>query len=97
MKIRVSKLAQQEIDDAFDWYDTQSSGLGLKFLDDFDRSVRRIISYPQSCEKIEHEIHRCLLSRFPFGIIYGIDNDTIIIIAVAHLHRHPSYWINRKI
>ena len=52
MKIRVSKLAQREIDDAFDWYDTQSSGLGLKFLDDFDRSVRRISSYPHSCEEI---------------------------------------------
>jgi len=95
MKVLFSKPAQLEVDDAVTWYDTQSSGLGTQFLDDLDRTVRRIVAYPLSCQEIEPELRRGLLSRFPYGIIYGIDDDTIIIIAVAHLHREPRYWINR--
>ncbi len=96
MKIRISRLAQKEIDDAVAWYEDQSPGLGIRFLDEFDRSVRRIVTYPQSCKEIEPGLRRCLLSRYPFGIIYGIDDETIVIVAVAHLHREPRYWIDRN-
>ena len=95
MNIRISKLAQKEIDDAVTWYDSQSKGLGTRFLDDLDRTIRRIAAYPFSCVEIEPDLRRCLLTRFPYGIIYGVDADTIVIIAVAHLHREPRYWIDR--
>jgi plasmid stabilization system protein ParE len=95
MTIRILKLAQSEIDDAVIWYDSQSKGLGTRFLDDLDRTIRRIAAYPFSCVEIEPDLRRCLLTRFPYGIIYGVDSDTIVIIAVAHLHREPRYWIDR--
>ena len=53
MNIRISKLAQNEIDDAVSWYDSQSKGLGTRFLDDLDRTIRRIAAYPFSCVEIE--------------------------------------------
>ena len=56
---------------------------------------RRIVAYPLASTKIEEDLRRCLLSRFPYGIIYGIDSETVIVIAVAHLHREPRYWIDR--
>jgi hypothetical protein len=45
--------------------------------------------------EIEPEIRRSLLARFPYTIVYGIDAQTIIVIAVAHTHREPRYWIDR--
>lgn len=95
MRIRFSKLAQLEIDDAVAWYDSQSQDLGTRFLDDLDRTIRRTVAFPLSCTEIEPELRRCLLTRFPYGIIYGIDSDTIVVIAVAHLHRKPRYWTDR--
>jgi len=95
MKVCFLKPAQSEVDEAFAWYETQSSGLGTHFLDDFDRAVRRIVAYPFANAEIEDGLRRCLLSRFPYGIIYGIDSETIIVVAVAHLHREPRYWIDR--
>jgi plasmid stabilization system protein ParE len=95
MKVRFLRLAQSEVDDTFAWYETQSQGLGTQFLDDFDRAVRRIAAYPFASTEIEEGLRRCLLSRFPYGIIYGIDSETIIVVAVAHLHREPRYWIDR--
>ncbi|MBI4826083.1 MAG: type II toxin-antitoxin system RelE/ParE family toxin [Nitrospirae bacterium] len=95
MKVRFLKPAQSEVDDAVAWYDSQSRNLGTQFLDDLDRAVRRIVAYPLSNIKIEEDIRRCLLSRFLYGIIYGIDSETVVVIAVAHLHREPRYWIDR--
>ncbi|MFA4827992.1 MAG: type II toxin-antitoxin system RelE/ParE family toxin [Thermodesulfovibrionales bacterium] len=95
MKVRFLKPAQSEVDDAVTWYDSQSRSLGTQFLDDIDRAVRRIVAYPLASTIIEEGIRRCLLSRFPYGIIYGIDSETVVVVAVAHLHREPRYWIGR--
>jgi plasmid stabilization system protein ParE len=59
MKVRFLKPAQSELDDAVEWYDSQSFGLGTQFLDDLDRAVRRIVSYPLSCPEIEPNLRRC--------------------------------------
>ena len=95
MKVRFLTLAQQELDDATAWYNERAEGLGQEFLDELDRTVRRTISFPRSCPEIEAGIRRCLIARFPYGLIYGIDDDTIVVVAVAHLHRRPAYWIDR--
>ena len=65
MNISFLRLAQQEVDDAVIWYDSQLSGLGIQFRDDLDRAVRRISLYPLFCAEIEPGLRRCLLTRFP--------------------------------
>jgi len=87
VRVRFLTPAQQELDDAVAWYNHQLEGLGQEFLDELDRAIRRAISFPLSCPEIEPEIRRCLIARFPYGLIYGIDGDTIVVVAVAHLHR----------
>ncbi|MCX5811246.1 MAG: type II toxin-antitoxin system RelE/ParE family toxin [Proteobacteria bacterium] len=95
MKIRFLTPAQWEVNDAVQWYNDQKIGLGIEFLDELDMTVRRIAAFPESYREIEQGLRRCLLSRFPYVLIYGIDKKTIIIVAVAHLHREPRYWIER--
>jgi toxin ParE2 len=95
VKVRFLTLAQQELDNAVAWYNEQAEGLGQEFLDELDRVVRRVLSFPLYCSEIEVGIRRCLIARFPYGLIYGIDGDTIVVIAVAHLHRRPRHWIDR--
>ena len=95
MKVRFLTLAQQELDDAVAWYNEQASGLGYDFLYEVDRAVRRTVAFPLSCPEIESGLRRCLLARFPYGLIYGLEGDTIVVIALAHLHRKPRYWADR--
>ena len=92
MKVRFLTLAQQELDDAVAWYNEQVAGLGYDFLDEVDRAVRRTVAFPMSCPEIEPGLRRCLLARFPYGLIYGMEDDSIVVIAVTHLHRLPRYW-----
>ncbi len=95
MKVRFLKPAQLELDDAVAWYNDQAAGLGLEFLDEFDRAIRRALTHPLSCLEIESGLRRCLLARFPYGVVYGLDSDTVVVVAVAHLHREPRYWSDR--
>ncbi len=95
MKLRFLILAQRELDDAVAWYNEQAAGLGQEFLDELDRTVRRAVTFPMSCPEIEPGVRRCLLARFPYGLIYGVDGETLVVVAVAHLHREPRYWVDR--
>ena len=95
MKIRLLHIAQQELDEAVEWYNQQALGLGLEFLDELDDSIKLILVFPEISEKILEDIRRFMINRFPYGIIYSIDGDYIVIIAIAHLRRKPNYWIGR--
>jgi plasmid stabilization system protein ParE len=95
VKVRFLTVAQRELDDAVVWYNEQAAGLGQDFLDELDRAVRRAVAFPLASPEVEPGIRRCLLARFPYGLMYGVDEDTIVVIAVAHLHREPRYWIER--
>ena len=49
MKVRFLKPAQSELDDAVAWYNEQAAGLGVEFLDELDRAIRRALTHPFSC------------------------------------------------
>ena len=97
MKVRFLTIAQQEVDDAYQWFEMRTEGMGLEFLNEVDRVVRLIESFPLAAIQTEPEIRRSLLARFPYAIVYGIDDQEIIMIAVAHTHRRPRYWVEREL
>ena len=95
MNVRFLTLAQQEVDEAVVWLEERAEGKGIDFLDELDRVVRLVRAYPLAWPEIEPEIRRGLFARFPYSVIYGIDQDVIVVIAVAHFHREPGYWVDR--
>lgn len=92
MNVRFLTLAEQEVDDAFVWFEQQAEGKGVDFLDELDRVVRLVKAFPLASTEIEPEIRRCLFARFPYSLIYGFERQTIVVIAVSHSHREPRYW-----
>ena len=95
MNVRFLTLAQQEVDDAVVWFEEREEGKGMDFLDELNRVVRLVKTFPYASRQIEPEIRRCLFARFPYSLVYGLDHDTIVVIAVAHTHRVPHYWVDR--
>jgi len=77
------------------WYEDQMAGLGYDFLAEIDEAVHRITTWPEAHAILKGTLRRCLVRRFPYGIVYGIDEQTIVIVAIAHLHRKPFYWTHR--
>ncbi len=95
INIRFLSLADQEVADAVVWLEQQEPGLSRRFLDELDRAVRLVRTYPLLATQIEPEIRRFLFPHFPYSLIYGIDQGTIVVIAVAHQHQEPRYWASR--
>jgi plasmid stabilization system protein ParE len=95
VKIRFLTFAQQEIDQAYLWFEERSAGKGIEFLDEIDRAVRLVLAYPFAAPEIEPGIRRCLVARFPYALLYGLDGNTVVVVAVTHSHRRPDYWIDR--
>ena len=95
MNIRFLEPARKELDDAFEWYEMEQCGLGRHFLAEIQSALKRITVFPESCATIAPGLRRCLTKRFPYMLVYGIDDGAIIVVAVAHLHRMPLYWQGR--
>ena len=93
--IRLLRIAQIELDEAIAYYETELSNLGAEFLAEFLNATSRIQIFPEAWPPFSRNTRRCLLRRFPYGIIYIQDATDIVIIAVAHLHREPGYWQDR--
>ena len=95
MTIEFLSIAQQELDDAITYYNYEQEGLGKRFLSEVVKALKRIEHFPQAWQLLTKNSHRCLINHFPYGIIYQIREEKILIIAVANLHRKPDYWPDR--
>lgn len=98
--ISLSPEAVLELAEAAVWYETRQRGLATRFLQEIDHAQRTIQSQPLSFPKlvttsIDLEIRRALLPRFPYALVFIELQIEIRILAVAHLKRHPDYWLNR--
>ncbi|OGW13567.1 MAG: hypothetical protein A3G93_10400 [Nitrospinae bacterium RIFCSPLOWO2_12_FULL_45_22] len=87
--------AEQEMLEAARYYEAQATGLGVDYLSEVEHAVRTIEEVPATWPIIEGELRRRLIRRFPFGILYRIEPEEIVIVAVAHLRRKPGYWKER--
>ena len=96
MTVRLLDVAQQELDEAIAYYNGESPGLGDAFLLETLAAIDRIRKFPEAWHPLGDEIRRCRLRRFPYGLIYSKDEEGILILAVAHTHREPGYWRDRK-
>lgn len=94
-KISFLTVAEQELIETVLYYNAQCPGLGFEFAAEVTHTLTRIAKYPLAWHKLSKRTHRCRTNRFPYGIIYQIKKDYIIIIAVMHLHRKPEVWQER--
>jgi len=92
MKINFLEIAQIELDDAIEYYNYELSGLGDAFLTEILDALERIGEFPEAWHPCSKQTRRCQTRRFPYGIIYQIRGQEILVMAIAHLHRKPDYW-----
>ncbi|MFT4094050.1 MAG: hypothetical protein QM640_10450 [Niabella sp.] len=94
----IQRPAQIDIDEAFIWYEEQSIGLGIRLIEDFDKTADKIISNPSYAGKVTNELRGAPLSISPYEIVYITDEKTatIIVIALSHFKRAPHWYKKRR-
>ncbi len=95
MSLIFDPLAKREYEDAFEYYEAQDEGLGEKFRSAVWAAIAILEQFPAVGEEVRPGIRKILLRRFPYKLIYSATDDALVVIAVAHGHREPDYWLNR--
>ncbi len=94
--VRLRKDAEQDLEDAADWYQRQRPGLGQDFLDEVAATLERLVDNPLMYPAVYRGLRRALIGRFPFGIFYRIAGRTVTVLAVMHGSRDPRHWKRRS-
>ena len=87
--------AEEDLRDAYRWYDEHVPGLGLRFLASVEQTLGRIEHSPQLYAEVHEGVRRALISTFPYGVYYINEDGRSIVIAVVHSSRHPRVWMER--
>ncbi|MBU1262910.1 type II toxin-antitoxin system RelE/ParE family toxin [bacterium] len=87
--------AEADFNEAIEYYEECQAGLGNDFALEVHHAISRILEHPAGWTKVSPNCRRCLTNRFPFGVIYVVEQDSILILAIMNLHRHPACWKNR--
>lgn len=96
MKKKILHQAFEELSDAIAYYEEQQVGLGLRLKDEVDQHVNWILDNSTVPQVRRGSYRRVNLKVFTYYIAYIIREDTLWILAIAHSHRKPEYWIKRK-
>jgi len=95
MRLEFHAEALAELQSVAEYYESRQVGLGARFLDLVDEALERIARDPLAWSPADEDVRKCLMRVFPFGILYTIEPEFILILAVAHLAREPGYWLSR--
>ncbi|MEP6741756.1 MAG: type II toxin-antitoxin system RelE/ParE family toxin [bacterium] len=95
MRYEFHSEALEEYQQAVNWYASKRTDLALGFVEAIEQAVARIAEAPERWRVIEEDVHRCLTRVFPYGILYTMESDYILILAITHCSREPRYWKGR--
>jgi plasmid stabilization system protein ParE len=89
--------AEDEIREATEWLEDQSSGLGDRLLDEVERAILLIRRQPNLGSPVKgvEGVRKMLLHRFRYVLIYRVHGEILQIISLMHTSRKPGYWIDR--
>ena len=95
MNVHILDPAKEELKEAVAHYDRQRDGLGDHFADEVAGAIQRIAASPGAGSPLALNVRRSRVNRFPYGVVYTVRGDELVILAVMHLRRKPGYWQGR--
>jgi plasmid stabilization system protein ParE len=87
--------ARLEYREAAIYYENRRPGLGAAFTLEVEATIERIKEAPDRWPVIEQDVRKCLTHVFPYGILYTLEQGSILVVSVMHLRRKPEHWRQR--
>ncbi len=91
----INPEAELDLAEARRWYEAERVGLGDELIEAVGKVLNRIQRAPRLYAKVFQELRLALVRRFPYAVLYRIDEDQITVVAVYHTHRDPRAWQGR--
>ena len=87
--------ALAEYEAAAAYYAGHDQDLQLRFIDTIETAIDLILESPSRWRVIDEDVRRYVVRIFPYGILYTVEDDFVLIVAVMHFSREPGYWKDR--
>jgi toxin ParE1/3/4 len=94
--VKYHEAAEEELLNEIAYWELRAPGLGRRFYREVQRAENRIAKFPESGRQMSPDLRQLPLRAFPFSLIYSIEKDGLVILAVAHQRRRPGYWLRRS-
>ena len=95
-RYRSDPAALAEYENAVLYYAAERSELGRNFIESFEDAIARICAAPDRWRVFAgREVRRAFMHKFPYAVLYTIEPDHVLVVAVAHYSREPGYWRER--
>ncbi|NEP61285.1 MAG: type II toxin-antitoxin system RelE/ParE family toxin [Symploca sp. SIO2G7] len=91
-QVLVLPEAEQDLEDAYNWYEEQNTGLGSEFIRVVDASFSTIQRNPFASAVVYQQVRRKLIRKFPYSLLYIVRDEIIVIVACFHVKRDPQQW-----
>lgn len=95
VKVKFVWPADEELGEVIEYYNQKKSGLGQRFFEEVNEAIERIIRFPLASSKVGQNTRRSLLRKFPYSLLYVVEQNMILVVAVAHQQKKPSYYADR--
>jgi toxin ParE1/3/4 len=100
MNFRLLPLARREQRKAIRYYECERAGLGDRFLAELRHAYDVVCRDPLAVPLYEvagglPNARRQMLKSFPYYVVFVVDDDGVLVLAVAHTARRPGYWRRR--
>ena len=95
MQVIFTPAARVELIDAEDWYEARLPGLGMRFREEVGETVLRMRENPHQFPVVLRDVHRARLHKFPYGLFFRVETNTLVVIACFHGSRDPQRWERR--
>jgi mRNA-degrading endonuclease RelE of RelBE toxin-antitoxin system len=82
--------ADIDVFDARQWYESRRMGLGDELLNEIDEYVKVLEQEPQIYQIRKHNWRYCPLKRFPYVIVFEIEEQKVVVFAVFNTYQHPN-------
>lgn len=87
--------AEQDLNEAYTWYEARRIGLGEEFLACVDACIQGIGRMPEMYATVHENYRRALVRRFPYAVFYEHNSNTVTVYCVFHTSRDPDRWRQR--
>lgn len=95
MKHEFHPEAELEFEKAIQYYKQRGNNLGRRFADEVRATIIKILATPDRWRILQGEVRRCFVRIFPYAVLYKLEDDRVLIVAIVHNKREPGYWHER--
>lgn len=94
-QVLVLEEAADDLDEGFDFYESQKPELGTYFFDSLISDIESL-NLSAGVHPVHFGFHRMLARRFPFALYYHFDGTIAQVIAILDMRRNPA-WIRDRL